>query len=37
MQLKEVKNRKGERSIWMSGTIAVLMKSEAVISPHENS
>ena len=36
-QLKEVKERKGDRRAWMSGTIAVLLKPEAVIGPYENS
>jgi hypothetical protein len=36
-QLKEVKKRKGDRRAWMSGTIEVLLKPEAVIGPYENS
>ena len=36
-QLKEVKKGKGDRRAWMSGTIAVLLKPEAVIGPYENS
>ena len=36
-QLKEVKQRKGDRSTWMSGMIEVLLEPEAVIGPYENS
>ena len=36
-QLKEVKKGTGDRRAWMSGTIAVLLKPEAVIGPYENS
>ncbi len=34
---KEVKNRKGDRGTWMSGTIEVRLESEAIIGPYENS
>ena len=36
-QLKEVKNRKGDRRARMSGTIEVLLRPESVIGPYENS
>lgn len=36
-QLKKIKKGKGDRRAWMSGTIAVLLKPEAVIGPYENS
>lgn len=36
-QLKEAKNRTGDRRAWMPGTIEVLLEPEAVIGLHENS
>ena len=36
-QLKKIRKGKGDRRAWMSGTIAVLLKPEAVIGPYENS
>jgi hypothetical protein len=35
-QLKEAKNRKGDRRAWMPGTM-VLLNPEAVIGPYEDS
>ena len=36
-ELKEVEERKRYSSPWMAGTIAFLLKAEAVISLYENS